>query len=63
MVEIVSLSSCCLGDGVSDVEVIVEVHSELVGVTDILLFSCVPDSAWHFEESFLRLRSTSAAQG
>ena len=46
--EIVSLSSCRNSDGMSDMEVIDEVCSELVGVTDILLFGWVPSLAWHF---------------
>ena len=46
--EIVSLSSCHNSGGVSAVEVTIEVCSELVEVTDILLVCCVPESAWHF---------------
>ena len=51
--ETVSLSSCRNGDGMSGLKVTDEVRSELVGITDILLFGCVPNSAWHF--GFLRL--------
>ena len=41
--EIVSLSSCRNSGGVSAVEVIIEVCSDLDEVTDILAVCCVPE--------------------